>query len=60
MSPPPSLVARAPPTSPSLSGVALAFLLLAAPLLLLAVLMNGLAFLVFYKKPIFRKILSNR
>jgi len=36
------------------------FSLLAVPTLLVALFSNGLGFLVFYKKPAFRKILSNR
>ena len=40
--------------------VALTFLVLTAPLVLVALVSNLLALLVFYKKPMFRKILSNR
>ena len=42
------------------SVVALTFLVLTAPLVLVALVSNLLALLVFYKKPMFRKILSNR
>ncbi len=37
-----------------------AFCFLAIPTVIFALVSNGLAFLVFYKKPMFRKILSNR
>ena len=38
----------------------LGFLLVACPLVLVALFSNSLAFAVFYKKSVFRKILSNR
>lgn len=41
-------------------AVFLTFLLLVVPLLVVGLVVNLLAFLIFYKKPIFRKILSNR
>ena len=48
-------------TSSSLmSNALLLFLLLSVPLIIVAITLNGLAFLVFYKKPVFRKILANR
>ena len=37
-----------------------AFCFLAIPTVIFALFSNGLAFLVFYKKPVFRKILSNK
>jgi hypothetical protein len=40
--------------------VFLSFSLVTLPILLVALVSNLLALLVFYKKPIFRKILSNR
>ena len=46
--------------SADFSVVALTFLVLTAPLVLVALVSNLLALLVFYKKPMFRKILSNR
>ena len=36
------------------------FCFLSVPIVTLALLSNGLAFVVFYKKPAFRKILSNK
>ena len=36
------------------------FFMILCPLVVAALFSNGLAFLVFYKKPIFRKIISNR
>ena len=41
-------------------NVFLSFCFLSVPIVTLALLSNGLAFLVFYKKPAFRKILSNK
>ena len=38
----------------------LLFLLLTVPIIAIAITLNGLAFVVFYKKPVFRKILANR
>lgn len=38
----------------------LLFPLFAGPLFVIAVAANSLVFVVFYKKPIFRKIVSNR
>ena len=42
------------------SVVVLSFLIITSPLVLVALVSNLLALLVFYKKPMFRKILSNR
>ena len=42
------------------SVVFLTFLIVTSPLVLVALVSNLLALLVFYKKPMFRKILSNR
>ena len=43
-----------------LFNLLLVFTFVAIAVVLIALLSNGLAFLVFYKKPVFRKILSNR
>jgi len=43
-----------------LRNVFYSFCLLSVPIVTLALLSNGLAFLIFYKKPAFRKILSNK
>ena len=49
-------------SSPSsdLSVVLLSFVIVTSPLVLVALVANLMALLVFYKKPMFRKILSNR
>ena len=43
-----------------MGNVFFSFCLLSMPIVLIALFSNGLAFLVFYKKPAFRKILSNK
>ena len=50
----------APASATDFPAVVLSFLIITSPLVLVALVSNLLALLVFYKKPMFRKILSNR
>ena len=43
-----------------MNNALLLFFLLSIPIIIIAIALNGLAFLIFYKKPVFRKILANR